>query len=67
MSDEAPDTVDLWDVLDEADEAVRRWPAWQQRYEADVYYDEDAPEGALKAMFTAPAIVYMRVAVGAIH
>jgi hypothetical protein len=35
--------VDWWDVLEEAEETVDGWPAWQKRYEADDNYD---PENA---------------------
>lgn len=38
------DDVDFWAVLDEAEEIVERWPAWQQRYEADVYREPAATE-----------------------
>ena len=37
MAEEDSQPVDLWGVLDEAEETVEKWPAWQQRYEADVY------------------------------
>ena len=68
MSDEVPDPVDLWDALEEAEETVARWPPWQQRYDADPHYDEDAPpDSALRSLFTHPVLVYMRVAVGAVH
>ena len=68
MSDQVPEPVDLWDALEEAEQTVARWPSWQQRYDADLHYDEDAPpEPALKAMFIQPAVVFMRVAVGAVH
>jgi hypothetical protein len=39
------DDVDFWAVLEEAEEIVERWPAWQQRYEADVYGDRDKLAG----------------------
>ena len=68
MSDEAPESVDLWDALEEAEQTVARWPSWQQGYDADLYYDEDAPpDASLRAMFIQPVFVYMRVAVGAVH
>jgi hypothetical protein len=35
--DGASETIDFWDVLDEAEEMVQRWPAWQQRIEGDVF------------------------------
>lgn len=33
--------VDFWSVLDEASESVEQWPAWQRKYEADVFGDDD--------------------------
>lgn len=39
MADETPKSTDLWAVLDDATQAVESWPAWKQKYEADVYYD----------------------------
>lgn len=39
MAEENPQPVDLWEVLDEAEETVENWPSWQQRYEADVSGD----------------------------
>jgi hypothetical protein len=33
----AADDSDFWATLDDAVETVESWPAWQQRYEADVY------------------------------
>ena len=41
MAGEVTETVDFWDVLDEAEQTVERWPTWQQRYEADVYAEND--------------------------
>ncbi|MDQ3282830.1 MAG: hypothetical protein M3Q69_15620 [Acidobacteriota bacterium] len=32
----AGDALNFWDVLDEAEEAVERWPWWKQRYKADL-------------------------------
>ncbi|HEY0160723.1 MAG TPA: hypothetical protein VGF28_25785 [Thermoanaerobaculia bacterium] len=40
MTAEAPQPVDLWSVLEEAEETVDAWPEWQQQYEADVHYEE---------------------------
>jgi hypothetical protein len=58
MSDEAPESVDLWDVLEEAEQTVQRWPPWQRQYEADIYYDEDAPaDSALKALVIPRAVL----------
>jgi hypothetical protein len=34
---EVPQPIDLWSVLDEAEQTVEHWPEWQQRYDADVY------------------------------
>lgn len=33
------DDVDFWAMLEEAEQTVGAWPEWQQRYEADVYYE----------------------------
>ncbi|HEX2061887.1 MAG TPA: hypothetical protein VHK90_14195 [Thermoanaerobaculia bacterium] len=38
MADEVQ-PVDLWGVLEEAEQTVQQWPAWQQRYNADIYYE----------------------------
>ena len=69
MSDEAPESVDLWDVLEEAEQTVERWPPWQRQYEADIYYDEDAPgDAALKALVIRPAVrVCMSAGVATVH
>ena len=32
--------IDFWDVLDDAEQTVERWPSWQHDVEADVFYDE---------------------------
>ena len=40
MAEESPQPVDFWEVLDEAEETVENWPAWQQRYEADVFAEK---------------------------
>jgi hypothetical protein len=37
----------LWEVLDEAEETVENWPAWQQRYEADVFDERRESESDL--------------------
>ena len=39
MADEDPQPIDLFEVLDEAEETVEAWPAWQQRFEADIYHE----------------------------
>jgi hypothetical protein len=58
MADEVPESVDLWDVLEEAEQTVQRWPPWQRQYEADIYYDEDAPgDAALKALVIPRAVL----------
>ncbi|HEX8152359.1 MAG TPA: hypothetical protein VF698_04495 [Thermoanaerobaculia bacterium] len=70
MADEVPESVDLWDVLEEAEQTVERWPAWQRRYDADDYYDEDAPgDAVLRSLVLPPALVWIcvRAAVGAVH
>ena len=46
MAAEGVESIDFWDVLDDAELTVERWPAWQQRYDADVYYEDDAPPAA---------------------
>lgn len=47
MAADESQPVDFWNVLEEASETVEAWPAWQQRYEADVFYGEDdAPDPA---------------------
>jgi hypothetical protein len=30
---------DFWNTLDEAELTVKTWPAWQQTYEADIFYE----------------------------
>lgn len=39
MADETSKSIDFWNVLEEAKQTVESWPAWQQRYEADIYYE----------------------------
>ena len=41
MAGEAPQAGDFWELLDEAEQTVERWPDWQQRYEADVFGEEN--------------------------
>ncbi|HYH06461.1 MAG TPA: hypothetical protein VEK11_05295 [Thermoanaerobaculia bacterium] len=48
MADEVQ-PVDWWGVLEEAEQTVEQWPAWQQRYEADVYSENDAEPGPARA------------------
>jgi len=43
MAAEGSEPIDFWDVLDEAEETVERWPRWQQQVEADVFYEDDPP------------------------
>ncbi|HKO55694.1 MAG TPA: hypothetical protein VJ276_07425 [Thermoanaerobaculia bacterium] len=52
MADEGSEPVDLWGVLEEAEQTVEGWPPWQKRYDADVHYESDpagpgydAPDG----------------------
>jgi hypothetical protein len=33
--------IDFWDVLDDAEQTVERWPSWQKDVEADVYYEDE--------------------------
>ena len=40
MAGEGAEPVDLWSVLEDAETTVEQWPAWQQRYEADVHGEE---------------------------
>ena len=47
MAEENPQPVDLFEVLDEAEETVEAWPAWQQRYEADIYHQPAVPSPRL--------------------
>lgn len=69
MADEVPESVDLWDVLEEAEQTVERWPPWQRQYDADIYYDEDAPgNAALTALAIRPAVLVCRSAgVATVH
>ena len=39
MADEVPQSIDFWSELQEAQQTVENWPAWQQRYDADVNYE----------------------------
>lgn len=47
MAEEDPQPVDFWEVLDEAEVTVEKWPAWQQRYEADVFAEKRQSESDL--------------------
>ena len=51
MADEASKSVDFWSVLEEAKQTVESWPEWQQRYEANIYYD-GYPGTSMKGMAT---------------
>jgi hypothetical protein len=58
MAAEDSQPVDLWDVLDEAEATVETWPAWQQRYEADVFQesgDSESLKSSPEAVATRPA------------
>jgi hypothetical protein len=50
MADETPQTpehrTEIWAVLDEVQQTVESWPAWQQRYRVDVYRDDFARDDA---------------------
>jgi hypothetical protein len=36
MAEEAPTSVDLWSVLEEAAETVEGWEDWRREYEVDI-------------------------------
>ena len=60
MADGA-ESIDFWDVLDEAEQTVEKWPAWQQDVEADVYYDGDSSTPrAIANIALLPAVMVMR-------
>jgi len=40
MANDSFESVDFWAVLDEAELTVESWPAWQQRYQADIHYED---------------------------
>ena len=42
MTEEVSQPVDLWSVLEEAEETVDTWPEWQRQYEADVHWEGEA-------------------------
>lgn len=42
MQEEDPQPDDLWGVLEEAKQTVDAWPAWQRRYEVDIFRDRNA-------------------------
>lgn len=44
MADEGTESVDFWVELEEAEQTVERWPPWQQRYDADLHYEQDPPQ-----------------------
>jgi hypothetical protein len=55
------ESIDFWDVLDEAEQTVERWPSWQQEYDADVYYEDDpAAPKAIANIAPLPAVMVMR-------
>lgn len=43
MAEEDSQAIDLFEVLEEAEETVETWPAWQRRYDADVHYESPLP------------------------
>ena len=45
MAEEHPQPVDLFEELDAAEQTVEAWPAWQQRYEADIDLQLPSPSG----------------------
>jgi len=47
MADEAPQSVDFWSELEEAQQTVEQWPDWQQRYDADVHSESPTPIDSL--------------------
>ena len=57
MAEEDPQPVDLWEVLDEAEESVEKWPAWQQRYEADVFAETIWSAAAEAAAFVCDSAI----------
>ena len=40
-AEDAAQDVDLWSVIDEAEETVEQWPSWQKQHDADVYGEEE--------------------------
>jgi hypothetical protein len=55
------ESIDFWDVLDEAEQTVERWPSWQQEYDGDVYYEDDpATSRAIAIITPRPAVMVMR-------
>jgi hypothetical protein len=47
MPEERREAVDFWEELDEAEQTVARWPAWQRGYGVDVLREEEAAFRAL--------------------
>jgi len=43
MTSDVSASVDLWDVLEEAEMTVECWPLWQQRVQADVFCEQELP------------------------
>jgi hypothetical protein len=41
MAGARAESVDFWEVLEEAEVTVECWPAWKRRYTADVFYEEE--------------------------
>lgn len=69
MAGERSESVDLWDVLEEAEQTVQRWPSWQQQYDADIYYDEEGPEAgpAMHSRALPPVMVCMSATAFVFH
>lgn len=42
MASDVSESADFWDVLEDAEMTVDRWPLWQQRYRADIFCDDEA-------------------------
>ncbi|HKR64754.1 MAG TPA: hypothetical protein VJZ00_13560 [Thermoanaerobaculia bacterium] len=49
---------DFWDMLEEAEQIVERWPLWQQRYDVDIYYEEEPEVPMFGAMLRARTPVF---------
>lgn len=41
MAREEIDDIEFWDVLEDAEQTVERWPLWQQRHQADIYAEDN--------------------------
>lgn len=49
QSSEMTQSVDIWNELEEASDAVETWPQWQRQYEADVYHEVASPRPPLSS------------------